>query len=61
MAAIAVMMPPMSPIWPAKSETNAFSVAVLVSAGEFAKSASIPLARRSGARGSFTRMTYQPT
>ncbi len=43
-AAMAIMMAPMSPICLAKSDTNAFSVAVFVSADEFANIVSIRLA-----------------
>ena len=45
---------PMSPICLAKSATNAFSVAVLVSAGEFANIASIALGELVRRRGSAT-------
>ena len=50
MAAIAIMMAPMSPICLAKSDTNAFSVAVLVSAGEFANIPSMRLRELIGRR-----------
>ncbi len=50
----------MSPICLAKACTNAFSVDVLVSAGELAKSASSLAATASDCDGSATRMTYQP-
>ena len=51
----------MSPTCFAKSATNAFSVAVLVSAGELAKSASIRFATSSDSAGFATLTMYQPT
>jgi hypothetical protein len=61
MAAMAIMIPPMSPTWLAKPAMNAFSVAVFVSAGELANSASMRCASSSDRDGSATRITYQPT
>jgi hypothetical protein len=54
------MMLPISPTCLAKSEANAFSVAVLVSAVEFAKSSSMRVASWSALAGSPTRTMYQP-
>src|SRR6476469_650159 len=58
-ATIHIMILPMSPIWLAQSETNAFSVLVFVSDGELANIASI-FAAISGARSGFAIVkTYQ--
>ena len=55
------MMLPMSPICLAKPGTNAFSVAVFVSFGEFANIASSCLRDRLGLRRVLSLITYQPT
>jgi hypothetical protein len=55
------MIVPTSPIWPAKLETNTFSVAVRVSDEELANSASSWRAISSDWRGSATLITYQLT
>ena len=54
-------MAPMLPTWLANAWANAFSVCVLVSAGELANWASMRLRDLLGALGSAMRMMYQPT
>ncbi len=55
------MIAPMSPIWAAKLCASAFSVTVLVSAGEFSKMASMRRPTSAACDGSAMRTTYQPT
>ena len=59
-AATALTIAPMLPIWFAKPCRNALSVVVLVSAEEFANSASIVLETSGPRLGSMSRSTIQP-
>ena len=60
-AAMSCVIRLMLPICFAKPATNAFSLSVFVSVGEFANIASIVFAIAGDCSGSLTLMTYQPT